>query len=75
MNKLLLIICLFLLTNCTGFRPAVKYQFYTKPLTIPTIQYETYKPQFYYYQPRTYYVIPNYSGYTQGRRGSSIGRR
>lgn len=71
MNKLLLLLCLFLLTACTGFQP-VHYQFYSEPL--PVVRYETYRPQFYYYQPRPYYVLPNYGGYTHGpRRGG--GRR
>lgn len=75
MNKLLLLLCLFLLTACTGFQPVVRYQFYTEPLSIPVVRYETYRPQFYYYQPRPYYVLPNYGGYPQGPRSGSVGRR
>lgn len=71
MNKLLLLLSLFLLTACAGFQP-VRYQFYIEPL--PVVRYEIYRPPFYYYQPRPYYIRPNYGGYTQGpRRGG--GRR
>jgi len=62
MNKLLLVLALLLLVSCDGYQ-MVTYNPGYRPA--PVIRYDTYRPQFYYYQPRPYYVLPNYGGYNQ----------